>query len=61
MVNECDRVLDLYSRKPGLTCKGIARRLGVDEEFVRAALGYSPTKTLTAYTEPPEWFRLRWR
>lgn len=56
-----DRILDLYSRKPGLTCEGIAHRLSLEEEFVRQCLGYAPIKSLVAYTEPPEWFRLRWR
>lgn len=61
MVDPHSRILELYAQKPGLSCRGIARRLNLEEEFVQQCLGYAPVKSLVAYTEPPEWFRLRCR
>lgn len=58
-MNLRDRILEIYERTPGLTCGAIARRVDAPEEFVRRCLGYSPAKSLEAYTEPQEWYLAR--
>ena len=56
-----DRILELYEKKPGLTCGAIARRVDAPEEFVRRCLGYSPAKSLDKYVEPAHWHLVRTR
>lgn len=38
--SDCEKIRQLYARKPGLTCAAIAKALSYSEEDVRRVLGY---------------------